>query len=591
VTQAALKELSELRAWALSEAEAVLRELSFDPAGARAWRGKCQTASRGSVHLRLVLLPTFPDTLPSIYLDPADSRHESRGAGSPPAHPHIERSGKVCIAGASGLLLDTTRPKALILESLHRVVQILDAPAEEQSRDRKNEFLAYWSDEGVGTLWSICPPDGPSTRLAVLRISGAMRQRLLAPTLEMATEWATRAGLAGTPEGDAYHVRLRELFEPPPFTPALSLSRLLDLIAPFTEPADFAAMRAWFADQAGAGLLAMSAPQDEGHVIFAAQCEQPTGEERRTLDRGYRPGHTPAAVVLQRRSRAAVARVPVVRFDKAFLLPRGGADESLGEFTVGLVGCGAIGSHLAYTLAAAGIGSMVLVDPESLDAGNIHRHYLGAGYVGRPKAASLAVELQRHFPSLECTTFDKRFESLLEERLVDLTSLDCLVIAIGDDTVERRLNSVVACTLPRVHVWLEPLDVGGHVLLTGIPNARGCFECLYESDDSGRIHNVASLLDSAQLVDLTLGGCAGSFVPYSVLGAVKVASVAAGLVCNVLMGKVLRPQLTTMASGAQAATNAGMRMSSRGRKLAGSGEVTNHDITRADCLTCATWLA
>ena len=51
-----------------------------------------------------------------------------------------------------------------------------------------------------------------------------------------------------------------------------------------------------------------------------------------------------------------------------------------------LIGAGGLGCPLAQYLAAAGVGTLGIVDFDVVDASNLHRQVLyGAGDVGRPK--------------------------------------------------------------------------------------------------------------------------------------------------------------------------------------------------------------
>jgi sulfur-carrier protein adenylyltransferase/sulfurtransferase len=71
--------------------------------------------------------------------------------------------------------------------------------------------------------------------------------------------------------------------------------------------------------------------------------------------------------------------------------------------TVGIVGCGSLGSKLAVTLARAGVRKFVLIDDDILLPENLVRHDLDWSYVGEHKVDALAARLALVAPGVECT--------------------------------------------------------------------------------------------------------------------------------------------------------------------------------------------
>src|SRR5215510_7036631 len=79
------------------------------------------------------------------------------------------------------------------------------------------------------------------------------------------------------------------------------------------------------------------------------------------------------------------------RYSRHIILPEvGGLGQTkLLEAKVLLVGAGGLGSPAAFYLAAAGIGTMGIIDADVVDVSNLQRQILHASaYVGRPKTAS-----------------------------------------------------------------------------------------------------------------------------------------------------------------------------------------------------------
>ena len=68
--------------------------------------------------------------------------------------------------------------------------------------------------------------------------------------------------------------------------------------------------------------------------------------------------------------------------------------------TVAICGLGGLGSHLALSLARAGVGKLILLDFDRVDLTNLHRQQYKASQIGQPKALALADNLREANPYL-----------------------------------------------------------------------------------------------------------------------------------------------------------------------------------------------
>ncbi|UOH74193.1 ThiF family adenylyltransferase [Acinetobacter schindleri] len=149
-------------------------------------------------------------------------------------------------------------------------------------------------------------------------------------------------------------------------------------------------------------------------------------------------------------------------FNKERIIPRSGANISLQDKKVLLVGCGSVGSQIANQLASTGVGHLTLVDPESLSLDNLYRHSLPTNYVNWPKTYGLILELQMKYPWLDTA---QKFLGLLELRDENLlNSFDLVIIAIGSPSQERIFHDFCISNeieTAVINTWVEGYGIGG----------------------------------------------------------------------------------------------------------------------------------
>jgi molybdopterin/thiamine biosynthesis adenylyltransferase len=141
-----------------------------------------------------------------------------------------------------------------------------------------------------------------------------------------------------------------------------------------------------------------------------------------------------------------------------------------------IVGVGGLGSPAAMALAASGVGTLGLVDPDAVEISNLHRQPLyEAADVGRMKVAVAAERLRTLHPALRVETWRERFthEHVALARRFDLV-LD------GTDTIAAKFavnDAAVAAGVPLVHAGVLGFRAQ---LLTVLPGASACYRCVFE---------------------------------------------------------------------------------------------------------------
>lgn len=74
--------------------------------------------------------------------------------------------------------------------------------------------------------------------------------------------------------------------------------------------------------------------------------------------------------------------------------------EILARKTVGIAGCGGLGSNCAAALVRCGVGKLILADFDSVSEGNLNRQFYFRDQIGRPKVVALAENLRRIDPGV-----------------------------------------------------------------------------------------------------------------------------------------------------------------------------------------------
>jgi len=168
----------------------------------------------------------------------------------------------------------------------------------------------------------------------------------------------------------------------------------------------------------------------------------------------------------------------LLRYSRHLALPDVGIDgqRRLKASKVLLVGAGGLGSPLALYLAAAGVGTLGLVDFDVVDLTNLQRQVLhGTKDVGRPKLASAVDRIRDVNPHVTVVPYETRLTS---ENALDILR-DYDVVVDGTDNFATRYLTNDACVLlgkPNVYGSIYRFEGQASVFAT----ADGpCYRCLY----------------------------------------------------------------------------------------------------------------
>ena len=168
----------------------------------------------------------------------------------------------------------------------------------------------------------------------------------------------------------------------------------------------------------------------------------------------------------------------LLRYSRHLMLPEIGraGQLALKRSRVLVIGAGGLGSPVSLYLAAAGVGTLGLVDFDVVDASNLHRQVLyGASDVGRPKLEVAAERLRETNPHTELVLHAARFERSNARELIRRYDL----VIDGTDNFPTRYLVNDACVLEaRPNVYGSIFRFEGQVSLFW--GAEGpCYRCLF----------------------------------------------------------------------------------------------------------------
>jgi len=167
------------------------------------------------------------------------------------------------------------------------------------------------------------------------------------------------------------------------------------------------------------------------------------------------------------------------RYSRHILLPEVGerGQEKLLRARVLLLGAGGLGSPAGLYLAAAGVGTLGIVDNDAVDASNLQRQVMhGTDRVGTPKVESAVRTLSNLNPDVKVIPFDERLTSANVDRIFD-QGWDVIVDGLDNFPTRYLVNDAsVWKNIPVVHGSIFRFD--GQVT-TFWPRKGPCYRCLY----------------------------------------------------------------------------------------------------------------
>lgn len=168
----------------------------------------------------------------------------------------------------------------------------------------------------------------------------------------------------------------------------------------------------------------------------------------------------------------------VVRYSRHITLPEVGweGQEKLRAARILLVGAGGLGSPAGLYLAAAGVGTIGVVEFDEVDLSNLQRQVLfGVDDVGRPKIEAAAERLRSLNPHVEVVAHPVRLTS---ENALEIIEPYDIVVDGTDNFPTRYLVNDACVLLGKPYVYGSILRFDGQVSVFGAEGGP-CYRCLF----------------------------------------------------------------------------------------------------------------
>lgn len=439
---------------------------------------------------------------------------------------HVDSDGIVC---GPPHAFSTDAPVENAKSALQNALHLLAQPPAYHHSEFEREFVSYWNQNvDGGTTYTLFDPEGPARHLLIWTAPNG-------PTFAGDSSDGLRSWLKN----------LGHIVQPEDLTTGL----YLPLVAPPTPPLinDTHSFMAWLdraiTPQAATVLAGARVLQDRLHFVLSARVDDRIGLIGASLIRtsvpkhgGFRKGKANLAVL---RLQGTSKRTKIKRGDPSWVHGRDTNENAMrfANATATIIGCGALGSHVAVRLAQAGVGSFRLIEPEDLETANVGRHALGMESVGRNKATALERYLRSRFPHLKnVESITKRWERM--ESPDEAFAADVVVCTTGEPGPELLLNVHHlgrGAIPPVVYGWMEARAVAAHAV--AIVRPTHCLRCFLRGDGHA-LHPEAEWTGGGDNL-VAEPACGTFFQPFGPVDLGRAEALVSDAVIDVLRGKLV----------------------------------------------------
>lgn len=440
--------------------------------------------------------------------------------------PHVERHGVLCLSSSGWRPIESVEYS--LQQRLNLATELLSSCLDEEyiKQESLEEFATYWNHDATNNALLLLDPGRSETRLAVAR--RFQNQWVIAENEPELIAWLKNVGVS--PRGEPAQVIVGEIQSAPglplprtatQFRRGLlencpDIASVISRISPFEDTL----FCLFFRCHAGKGHIGARIP------AFSIQ--------------GFRTNRPPPLGYAW--SYSKLEKLRTSRADSHWVHGRGlDADHGkLAKSKVVVIGAGSLGSQVAARLAQAGVGSIGIIDPETLVTSNIGRHALGMESVSKSKAAHVTAILGSRYPHASFKAFGTRWQTVLRQSPSVLEDVDLFVNCVATPSEDLALDAWHQSSkkrAPIVYGWLGTQGATGHALAT-TSDSPG-LSCIFDYDGFLKESDTDFSGDTKVKVE---PGCGTEFQPYGPLSVGHVELLVSRLCLDVLTGKMTPPE-------------------------------------------------
>ena len=167
-----------------------------------------------------------------------------------------------------------------------------------------------------------------------------------------------------------------------------------------------------------------------------------------------------------------------MRYSRHTLLPEVGVEGQLKLLNskVLLIGAGGLGAPSAFYLAAAGVGTLGIVDDDVVDESNLQRQVIHTTErVGMPKTESARLSIEALNPDVEVVEHNTRLDA---DNILEIIEDYDVIVDGADNFPTRYLLNDASVRLRKPVVSASILAFDGQIS-TFVPYEGPCYRCLY----------------------------------------------------------------------------------------------------------------
>jgi len=170
----------------------------------------------------------------------------------------------------------------------------------------------------------------------------------------------------------------------------------------------------------------------------------------------------------------------IERYSRQIMVPDlgGKAQMRLRDARVLVIGAGGLGSPAAFYLAAAGIGTLGIIDPDNVELSNLQRQILYATKnIGQRKVESAKTTLTELNPDVDVKTYPLRFDDTNAAEI----AAEYQFIVDGSDNFDTKFlvnDTAIKLGIAFSHAGIVRLQ--GQTM-TVIPGKSACYRCLFKA--------------------------------------------------------------------------------------------------------------